>query len=269
MSVSTLRICLLHTANQPQTANLKGTAWVEGFEDNNSKLFDMAENLRADDLIAIHYPHQGIVNLRYSLIAWSHGSPSFQFPSMSNKELPTDVETPLLVAVHSMLAKIDSLGPTNLDRSKPNPREHTAPGKSLHPPSPARAQNLPVSIGPSSHQVSAKLELEPQPEILAPDNESAAKKFNAFMTERNINIEKLATIENGGEIFKASFFYLHFPHEPEIREELDVLSTYLKIHGITVHTNLERDSWAKFYQNSKRGVVIVCPQHLFFIADSS
>lgn len=230
----------------------------------------MAEHLRADDLIAIHYPRQGIIQPRYSLIAWSHGSPSFQFPSMSNKELPSDVEIPLLVAVHSMLAGIESLGPRNLDRSKPNPREHTTPGESLQPPSPARVQNLPVSIGLSSHQVSANPEPKLAPEILALDNnDSAAKKFNAFMKERNINIGKLATIENGGQVFKASFFYLHFPPDPEIREELDVLSTYLGIHGITVHTNLEQDGWAKFVQNSKRGVVIVCPQNFFFIGDSS
>jgi hypothetical protein len=90
-------------------------------------------------------------------------------------------------------------------------------------------------------------------------NVEARTLFESYMTEHGINVEELATIYGDGKIYKAQLFYLHFPSDDElVQNELTALSVHLRFHGMTVSTNLDPEGLAKFVQNSRMGVVIVC-----------
>lgn len=267
----------------------------------------MAEDLRKDDLIAIFYPLNQSPKIKYAWVAWSHGSPSFNFPPRSSKDIPSDVEIPLLVAAHTMLRPIDTLGPRipqpldtkpqvpspdtsmlnriglpgtgsdqGYDRLSKRPSFHndTTMSASLQPQdpwSPAPAQDSLVTTEDNHY---SPAELVPQFELSTSDNlamnAGAKAVFDAYMNEQSINVEELARIEVGGKVSKAHLFYLHFPSDDtDVQDELEALKQHLKFHGMTVLTNLDPDGWAKFEQSSKMGVVIVYFRHLFLFKGNS
>lgn len=83
------------------------------------------------------------------------------------------------------------------------------------------------------------------------------------MRARNIDVDELATIEESGKLSKAGIFYLHFPKgNEEIQQELQFLQLLLKYHEKIIFTSDSPNDWAKFVQNSRQGVAIVCDQCL-------
>ena len=182
-----------------------------------------------------------------SLVAWSHGSASFQFPSASNKILPMDVEIPLLVAVQSELLPIETLGP----RIPSRPRE---------PSTPALVSNPQVSPQADDYH-HAPTGFVPQIPSTTPDDvqREATVRLEALMAERKIDVNELASIEDGVKVSKANYFYLHFPSDDdEAQTDLHLLKLYLSIHGMTVLTSLDPNGWSNFHNNIKMGIVIVC-----------
>lgn len=240
-----LIIRLLHEANLSQadnTVNTVNTGWLEGFADNNSKLFHMAKGLQMDDRIAICYLP------RYSLVAWSRGSPSYMFPPMSNKTLPLDVEIPLLVAVLEGLPPIQTL-------------DHRTSFKSQNTSIPATVSDS--SLPPQAENHRALTGFIPPLASKAPEDvqREATAGLETLMAERKINVDELATIEDGAKSSKANYFYLHFPSDDdEVQADLHLLKSYLSIHGMTVLTSIDPNGWSNFHNNSKMGVVIVCHQ---------
>jgi hypothetical protein len=301
---------------EPQPDNIQSTGWVEGSRETNVKLFHMAEDLRQDDLIAIFYPANSHSAVKCAWVAWSHGSPSFNFPPRSTKELPLDVEIPLLVAAHAMLRPIEVLGPRipypfheksqepSLDRSLSLRTGISEVSKNAETDKPSRRSSfhndtimrksfqtqdtwMPILAQDSSMQtqgdfysptepvtndslvrtqsVSYSHSSESAPQYDPPTsnyptvNVEAKALFESYMTEHGIQVEELATIYGDGKIYKAQLFYLHFPSDDElVQNELTALSVHLRFHGMTVSTNLDPEGLAKFVQNSRMGVVIVC-----------
>jgi chromo domain-containing protein 1 len=93
-------------------------------------------------------------------------------------------------------------------------------------------------------------------------DQTAPQMVEDFMKALKINVEELATIEEGGKSSKASIFYLHFPSDdPEVKAELQLLQVYLGYHEKIVLTSDNPGDWTKFVQNSRQGVAIVCDRH--------
>jgi chromo domain-containing protein 1 len=246
----------------------------------------MSEVLRKDDLIAICYPVNPKPSVKYAWVAWSRGSPNFEFPPKSNNELPSDVEIPLLVAAHTMLPPIDTLGPRtsqSLDSNTPAistdiplinriglPGSRNTQGYERQLRRPI-VQNDPMISGSFQPQ---NLLTSSKERPAATESDSYSRTDLVFLKQPGtrvdpkvlfkglnelMNVEKLATIEDSGEPIKADYFFLHFPlDEKEAQEELIILKGHLEFHGKMVSTNLAPDGWAKFMRNSKMGVVIVC-----------
>ncbi|KAI3137242.1 hypothetical protein CBS147326_3491 [Penicillium roqueforti] len=267
------------------TNSVLSTGWVEGFSDTNENLFHLAENLRKDDLIAIHYPprRRNGNGPPIVLVAWSYGSQEFKFPHPDD-EVPPGI--PLLVAARTMLAPIEILwssGP-----NQPHGRPHgflpntslslrvKAPrDDSLESGSPPRRSDFHRDITMSG-SVHSRETLAPAPAqslpptselrdnsmcaIPHPQDEQAARAVQAvedFMKAHKINVEELATIEEGGKLSKADIFYLHFPlGNEEIQKELQLLQVHLKYHEKILFTSNSPGDWAKFVHNSRQGVAI-------------
>lgn len=271
------------------------TGWVEGFSDTNENLFYLAEDLRKDDLIAIHYPLRPRNGPNIVWLAWSCASQEFKFPSPRD-EVPPGI--PLLIAARTMLAPIEVPGSSG--RSQPIGQPHgllpdaslslrvepptvndgldfgSSPkqssfhhdmrmGGSLHlreTPAPAPAQGFPLTSEPRGSLIYAN----PQPQDnLTVQAATLGKTIEEFMKRCNINVEELATIEEGGQLSKAGIFYLHFPPgNEEIHQELQFLQGVLRHHDKIVLTSDSPGDWAKFMQNSRQGVAIVCDLYLQF-----
>ncbi|KAJ9486154.1 hypothetical protein VN97_g7182 [Penicillium thymicola] len=263
-----------------ETNSVLSTGWVEGFSDTNENLFHLAEDLRKDDLIAIHYPIRPRNGPNIVWVAWSRASQEFKFPRPKD-EVPPDI--PLLIAARTMLAPIEVPGSSG-------PSQHTGqphgllPGASLslrvephgvddgrdfgsssrrssfnhdmrmggslhsrETPAPVPAQSLPPAIEVRGNLPYAN----PQPQ------DNLTVQVTELMEHCNINVEELATIEEGGKLSKAGMFYLHFPlGNKEIHQELLALQAVLKHHEKIVLTSDSPGDWAKFIQNSRQGVAI-------------
>ncbi|KAJ5790890.1 Chromo domain/shadow [Penicillium psychrosexuale] len=267
------------------TNSVLSTGWVEGFSDTNENLFHLAENLRKDDLIAIHYPprRRNGNGPAIVLVSWSYGSQEFKFPHPDD-EVPPGI--PLLVAARTMLAPIEVLWSNGPDQ--PHERPHgflpntslslrvKAPrDDGLESGSPPRrsdfhrditmsgsvhsretlAPALPQSLPPASELKDNSMCAIPHPQ-----DDQAARAVQAvedFMKAHKINVEELATIEEGGKLSKADIFYLHFPlGNEEIQKELQLLQVHLKYHEKILFTSNSPGDWAKFVHNSRQGVAI-------------
>ncbi|KAL2703769.1 hypothetical protein AAEP93_004840 [Penicillium crustosum] len=269
------------------TNSVLSTGWVEGFSDTNENLFYLAEDLRKDDLIAIHYPLRPRNGPNIVWLAWSCASQEFKFPSPRD-EVPPGI--PLLIAARTMLAPIEVPGSSG--RSQPIGQPHgllpdaslslrvepptvndgldfgSSPkqssfhhdmrmGGSLHlreTPAPAPVQGFPLTSEPRGSLIYAN----PQPQDnLTVQAATLGKTIEEFMKRCNINVEELATIEEGGQLSKAGIFYLHFPPgNEEIHQELQFLQGVLRHHDKIVLTSDSPGDWAKFMQNSRQGVAI-------------
>ncbi|KAJ5870291.1 hypothetical protein N7455_005232 [Penicillium solitum] len=269
------------------TNSVLSTGWVEGFSDTNENLFHLAEDLRKDDLIAIHYPLRPRNGPNIVWVAWSRASQEFKFPRPKD-EVPPGI--PLLIAARTMLAPIEVSGSSG--RSQPIGQPHgflpdvslslrveppsvndsldfgSSPrrssfyhdmgmGGSLHlreTPAPAPVQSFPLTSEPRGSLIYAN----PQPQDnLTVQAATLGKNMEEFMKRCNINVEELATIEEGGKLSKAGIFYLHFPPDnEEIHQELLFLQGVLKHHDKIVLTSDSPGDWAKFMQNSRQGVAI-------------
>jgi hypothetical protein len=247
----------------------------------------MAEDLRKDDLIAIFYPLNPLAIVQNAWVAWSRGSPNFAFPPKSTKDLPSDVEIPLLVAAHTMLPPIDMLSP-QVSQSLELNTQVNSPNTSLlnrvglpglgnargyeRPPRRSNVHNNTMMSGSFQPQIpwtpapaqesllTTENDHYPSAEFLS--NQPAMKTDPKIIFEslnKIMNVEKLAIIENSGKVSEAHLFFLHFPlDDKEAQEELIILRGHLEFHGKAVFTNLDPEGWSKFEQNSKMGVVIVC-----------
>ncbi|KAJ5484414.1 Chromo domain/shadow [Penicillium expansum] len=272
-----------------ETNSVLSTGWVEGFSDTNENLFHLAEDLRKDDLIAIHYP-MGSINLAW--VAWSRGSQEFRFPRPKN-EVPPGI--PLLIAARTMLAPIEVLsssGPVQpsgqphgflpdkslslrveppsaddgLEADGPlrrsNFRHDMGIGGSLQSretPTPVRAQIFPPASELKNNSNSANA--HPQ-ENIAVQAAQLGRAAEEIMRARKIEVEELATIEEGGKSSKAGIFYLHFPKDnDEIKQELQFLQLLLSYHEKIVFTGDSPKDRAKFVQNSRQGVAIRSGSH--------
>ncbi|EKV09821.1 hypothetical protein PDIP_63150 [Penicillium digitatum Pd1] len=266
------------------TNSVLSTGWVEGFSDTNENLFHLAEDLRKDDLIAIHYPN-GLSKLAW--VAWSRGSKEFEFPRPKD-EVPPGI--PLLVAARTMLAPIEVLGSSrpgqssgqslgflpdtslslrnepatadgslesgsSLERSKFH-RDMRMSG-SLQPremPALARVQTFPLASELKDISISAHTQ---QQNNIAVQGVQLGQAAEGIMRARKINVEELAAIQEGGKLSKAGIFYLHFPQDSqEARQELQFLQLLLRYHEKIVFTSESPRDWAKFVQNSRQGVAI-------------
>ncbi|KAJ5529497.1 hypothetical protein N7527_002890 [Penicillium freii] len=243
------------------------TGWLEGFNDTNENLFHLADDLRKDDLIAIHYPMRPRNGPNIVWVAWSRASQEFKFPRPDD-EVPAGI--PLLVAARTMLAPIEvpgSSGPSqpSVDDGRDfgsSPRRSSfypdmRMGGSLHSretPAPAPVQSFP----PTSELRDNLIYANPQPQDnLTVQAAKLGQTIEEFMKRCNINVEELATIEEGGKLSKADIFYLHFPlGNEEIHQELLFLQGVLKYHEKIVLTSDSPGDWAKFMQNSRQGVAI-------------
>lgn len=224
------------------------------------------------------------------MVAWSYGSQEFKFPHPDD-EVPPGI--PLLVAARTMLAPIEILwssGP-----NQPHGRPHgflpntslslrvKAPrDDSLESGSPPRRSDFHRDITMSG-SVHSRETLAPAPAqslpptselrdnsmcaIPHPQDEQAARAVQAvedFMKAHKINVEELATIEEGGKLSKADIFYLHFPlGNEEIQKELQLLQVHLKYHEKILFTSNSPGDWAKFVHNSRQGVAIVCDRYFY------
>lgn len=269
------------------------TGWVEGFSDTNESLFHLAEDLRKDDLIAIHYPLRPKNGPNIVWVAWSRASQEFKFPRPKD-EVPPGI--PLLIAARTMLAPIEVPGSSG--RSQPIGQPHgllpdaslslrveppsvndgldsgSSPrrssfyhdmrmGGSLHlreTPAPAPVQSFPLTSEPRGTSIYAN----PQPQNnLTVQAAILGQNIEEFMKRCNINVEELATIEEGGKLSQAGIFYLHFPQgNEEIHQELLFLQGVLNHHKKIVLTSDSPGDWEKFMQNSRQGVAIVCGRYL-------
>ncbi|KAJ5963925.1 uncharacterized protein N7479_003801 [Penicillium vulpinum] len=270
------------------TNKVLSTGWVEGFSETNENLFHLAEDLRKDDLIAIHYPLGQTYGPGTVWVAWSRGSQEFKFPP-SDHEVPPGV--PLLIAVRTMLAPIEVLGASGPSQPSGRPRgplRDIALPLRIDPPSSddgiesssslrrsnshqsmmtigslqsrerpalAPAQNLSVANEPRDDSIYANP--LPQDNLAVQADQAGLQAVEEFMKTIKINVEELATIEEGGKLSKAGIFYLHFPSgNQEIQDELQLLHGYLKFHEMIVLTSDSPGDWAKFVQNSRQGVAI-------------
>ena len=261
------------------------TGWVEGFSDTNENLFRLAESLRKDDLIAIHYPKQINRNgAGHVLVAWSYGSQEFKFPH-PDEEVPPGI--PLLVAARTMLAPIEFLKASGLNQ--PNEKPHgflpntslslrvKPPDDGLKSSSPPRRSNfyrdmtISESLHPRETLASAPAQSLPlatelkdnsicaSPQTQESQAAQAIQSVEEFMKAHKINVEEFATIEEGGKLSEAGIFYLHFPPgNEEVQRELQLLQVHLKYHEKILLTSNSPGDWAKFVQNSRQGVAIVC-----------
>ncbi|KAF4766581.1 hypothetical protein HAV15_011058 [Penicillium sp. str.  len=249
------------------TNSVLSTGWVEGFSDTNENLFHLAEDLRKDDLIAIHYPLRPRNGPNIVWVAWSRASQEFKFPRPKD-EVPPGI--PLLIAARTMLAPIEVSGSSG--RSQPIGQPHGfLPDVSLslrvEPPSvndsldfgssPRRSSFYhDMGMGGSLHLRETPAPAPPQ-DNLTVQAATLGKNMEEFMKRCNINVEELATIEEGGKLSKAGIFYLHFPPDnEEIHQELLFLQGVLKHHDKIVLTSDSPGDWAKFMQNSRQGVAI-------------
>ncbi|KGO77725.1 Chromo domain/shadow [Penicillium italicum] len=266
------------------TNSVLSTGWVEGFSDTNENLFNLAEVLRKDDLIALHYP---MGSKRLAWVAWSRGSQEFKFPHPKEKVPPG---TPLLVAARTMLAPIEALGSSG--PGQPSGQLHNLlPGTSLplqvEPPSaddviesssPLKSSNFHHDIRMGGTLQPREMPAPAQPQVFPPASELKDNSISAnaqpqdnitvqaaqfcqaaeqIMRARNIDVDELATIEESGKLSKAGIFYLHFPKgNEEIQQELQFLQLLLKYHEKIIFTSDSPNDWAKFVQNSRQGVAI-------------
>ncbi|KAJ5447244.1 Chromo domain/shadow [Penicillium cf. griseofulvum] len=270
--------------------SILSTGWIEGFSDTSENLFRLAEDLRKDDLIAIHYSPGKRNGAGIVWVAWSRGSQEFKFPHPG--EVPPGV--PLLFAARTMLAPIEVL--RTLGSSQPSGRpcgplpdtslslrsDPPSADDSLKPSSSPRQTNYhhdmrmsgflqsrewpipaPVqSFPPASEARDNSICANPQPQ----DNiaiqggqmdQTGHQVVEDFMKALKINVEELAIIEEGGKSSKASIFYLHFPSDDEeVKEELRLLQAHLGYHEKIVLTSDNPGDWTKFVQNSRQGVAI-------------
>ncbi|KAJ5607830.1 hypothetical protein N7537_004449 [Penicillium hordei] len=269
------------------TNSVLSTGWVEGFSDTNENLFHLAEDLRKDDLIAIHYPTRLRNGPNIVWVAWSRASQEFKFPRPQD-EVPPSI--PLLIAARTMLAPMEvpgSSGPSQPSgqpygflpdaslslRVKPpsvddgldfgsSPKRSSfyhdmRMGGSLRSremPTPASVQSIP----PTSDLRGNLIYANPQPQDnLTVQAANLGQTIEEFMKRCNIDVEELATIDEGGKLSKAGIFYLHFPlGNEEIHQELLFLQGVLKYHEKIVLTSDSPGDWAKFMQNSRQGVAI-------------
>lgn len=264
------------------------TGWAEGFSDTNQNLFHLAEDLRKDDLIAIHYPIRPRSGPNIVWVAWSRASQVFKFPRPKD-EVPPGI--PLLIAARTMLAPIEVPGSSGPSQPTGQPigllpgaslslrvephgvddgRDFGSSSRrssfnhdvrmdgSLHSretPVPVPAQSFPLAIEPRGNLLYAN----PQPQ------DNLTVQVAKLMEHCHINVEELATIEEGGKLSKAGMFYLHFPlGNKEIHQELLALQAVLKHHEKIVLTSDSPGDWAKFIKNSRQGVAIVCDRYLHF-----
>ncbi|CAG8029709.1 unnamed protein product [Penicillium nalgiovense] len=277
------RLCESSTEN-----SVRSTGWVEGFSDTNENLFHLAEDLRKDDLVAIHYPEEQSKGPAPVIwLAWSRGSQEFNFPQ--HDEVPPGI--PLFVAARTMLAPVEDLAASR--PSQPSERPHSLlPDTSLslrvEPPSagdglgsgsPARLSNFHHDTRISG-SLQSRGTVAPAPgQILPPANElkdnticanpqlqdnlacqaaqAAAQALDEYMKAHKISVEELATIEEGGKLPKAHMFYLHFPRgNKEVEMDLQLLQELLKYHDKIIFTSDSPEGWAKFVHSSRQGVAI-------------
>ncbi|CAG8890588.1 unnamed protein product [Penicillium egyptiacum] len=269
--------------------SVRSTGWLEGFSDTNENLVHLAEDLRKDDLIAIHYPaeqRKGLAPVVW--LAWSHGSQEFKFPD-PNDEVPPGI--PLLVAARTMLAPIETLGASG--PSQPSERPHSllpdtslslrvqppSAGDGLESGSHTRRSNFHHDTGMSgSLQSRETLALapfqrfppagelkdnsiganpQPQDNLAVQAAKAAVQAVDEFMKAHKISVEELATIEEGGKLSKAHMFYLHFPlGNEEVQMELQLLQRILDYYKKIVFTSDNPEDWAKFVHSSRQGVAI-------------
>ncbi|OQE42055.1 hypothetical protein PENCOP_c004G05776 [Penicillium coprophilum] len=271
-----------------ETNSVLSTGWIEGFSDTNKNLHDLAEDLRNDDLIAIHYPIGKRDGPGIAWVAWSRGSQEFKFPR-PHDEVPASV--PLLIAARTVLAPIEIL--QAIQPSQPGGQSRgSLPDTSLslrvQPPSSdydLESGNLPrqsnlydtrmgrflqsrdmpalaVQSFPASELKQSLICANPPPQIQttgqADQDQAGYQTIDEFMKKTlKIDVEELATIEEGGKPSKAGIFYLHFPSgNQEVQMELELLHAHLKYHEKIVLTSENPGNWAKFVQNSRQGVAI-------------
>ncbi|CAG8161091.1 unnamed protein product [Penicillium nalgiovense] len=277
------RLCESGTEN-----SVRSTGWVEGFSDTNENLFHLAEDLRKDDLVAIHYPEeQSKGPAPVVWLAWSRGSQEFNFPQ--HDEVPPGI--PLFVAVRTMLAPVEDLAASR--PSQPSERPHSLlPDTSLslrvEPPSagdgigsgssarlsnfhhdtrisgslqsrgtvaPAPAQILPPANELKDNSICANPQL--QDNLATQVAQAAAQALDEYMKAHKISVEELATIEEGGKLPKTHMFYLHFPRgNKEVEMDLQLLQELLKYHDKIIFTSDSPEGWAKFVHSSRQGVAI-------------
>ncbi|KAJ5229255.1 hypothetical protein N7489_009963 [Penicillium chrysogenum] len=268
--------------------SVRSTGWVEGFSDTNENLFHLAEDLRKDDLIAIHYPTEQRKGPQVVWLAWSRGSQEFKFPHPDD-EVPPGV--PLLVAARSMLAPIIALAASG--PSQPSERPHSLlPDASLslrvEPPStsdglgsgsPARRSNFhhdtrmsgslqsretlapapAQTLLPANQLKDNSICTNPQPQgnLASQAAQAATQALDEYMKAHKISVEELATIEEGGKLSKAHMFYLHFPRgNEEVGTDLELLQALLKYYDKIIFTSDSPEGWAKFVHSSRQGVAI-------------
>ncbi|KAJ5502545.1 Chromo domain/shadow [Penicillium fimorum] len=261
------------------------TGWIEGFSDTSRNLFDLAEDLRKDDLIAIHYPMGKRNSAGIVWVAWPCGSQEFKFPH-PNDEVPPDV--PLLIAARTMLAPIGALGAIGPGQPSGRPsgllpdtslsvRVDPSADDGLESGSPRQpnfhdmrmsgslqsrkmlapaVQSFSPASEPKDNSICAK---QPQVKIADQADQAGHQTVEEFMKKTlKINVEELSTIEEGGKFSKAGIFYLHFPSgNEEVQMELQLLKAHLlEYHEKIVLTSDNLGDWAKFVQNSRQGVAI-------------
>ncbi|KAJ5373021.1 Chromo domain/shadow [Penicillium concentricum] len=260
------------------------TGWIEGFSDTSKNLFDLAEDLRKDDLIAIHYPMGNRDSAGIVWVVWSRGSQEFKFPR-PNDEVPPDV--PLLIAARTMLAPIKVLGaagsslpsgrPSGLLPDTSSLRLEPSADDGLESGSPRQSNFHDMRMSgslqprkmpaPAIQSFSPASELKdnliganpPQAKIADQADQAGHQTVEEFLKKTlKINVEELATIEEGGKPSKAGIFYLHFPSgNEEVQEELQLLKAHLlEYHEKIVLTSDNPGDWEKFVQNSRQGVAI-------------
>ncbi|KAJ5787684.1 Chromo domain/shadow [Penicillium paradoxum] len=257
------QLCESSSSNSAVTSG-----WIEGFSDTNKNLFQLAEDLRKDDLIAIHYPMgRRKNNPEHAWVAWSRGSPASNFPR-PHHDMPLGV--PLLVAAHTRLAPIEKLALRGYDR--PTGRLQSLPpdaSLSHHIGLPSRREGIESGSNPilsGSHDIRMSLQSQEAPALAQAHTspttsetkeDTIRKSVDGFMENLKINVEELATIGETGKSSKADIFYLHFPSgDQETKQGLQILETYLKCHDKIVLTSNSPEDWARFINNSKLGVVI-------------
>jgi hypothetical protein len=225
------------------------TGWVEGFRDTNKDLYHFSQDLRKDDLIAIHYPlHRRNRSPETVWVAWSRWSQEskFQYPAL---EVPPGV--PLLVAARTMLAPIESLVTNGHSQASGRPQ--------------ALLSDTSLSLGTDFPRGGDDLEPGSSSRQLGFHDmgSSAQNPSETFMKSIKMDIDELATVEEAGKTSRAGIFYLHFPSDDkETQDGLQFLHMHLKYHGMIVLTSRDPADWGKFVDNSKQGVAIVSfPYH--------
>jgi hypothetical protein len=223
---------------------VKSTGWIEGFDQSDNKLLQIAEHLRKNDLVALYYPQNGG---KFVWVASSRHSRNPQWSSWIRKSSPWDAPSgePLLVTACENLLPISALKRT---RSLPSSSVQEGPQDHLSLEPDEGALDTPTPVG---------------------DTVQLTKEFMDFLrghfAKAKLNPDELAIIEDNGKRSKASTFYLHFPLDnPDAMAEFKCMKAIYAEQGVVTFTNENPNHWASFVNDTKQGVAFVWFFFFFF-----